>query len=155
MHTCMCPMFTYCRRQICFWLCMHILLHVWRRLLSSSFDKIMYLSWLRSYVILIYYLCLYIRIHTKKNLLFLYSNYSPTTEIGSPPCCRNTENPERKWFSSICRRIWTSHCNWRYTMVLQIEKPCNIIWNKDRNNILGVSLFLQRRDFRLFWSYCT
>ena len=39
-------------------------------------------------------------------------------------------------------------------MVLQIEKPCNIIWNKDRNNILGVSLFLHRQDFRLFWSYC-
>ena len=38
--------------------------------MSSSFDKIMYLSWLRSYVILIYYLCLYIRIHTKKTFFF-------------------------------------------------------------------------------------
>ena len=112
-----------------------------------------YLSWLRSYIIPTYLLsmpiCVLEYIHKKKKSFFPDSNYSPT-EIGSPPCCRNTENPERKWFSSICRRIWTSHCNWRYTMVLQIEKPCNIIWNKDRNNILGVSLFLHR----LFWSYC-
>ena len=123
---CMCPMFTYCQRQICFWLCMHILLRVWRRLLSSSFDKIMYLSWLRSYVILIYYLCLYIKIHTKK---ISDSNYSPT-EIGSP-CCRNTENPERKWFSSICRRMYMYFSLQLMTYcVLRMEKQCYIISNK-------------------------
>ena len=152
-------MLTYCRRQICFWLCnAYIVACVTSSVVVFFWQDYVhrYLSWLRSYIIPTYLLsmpiCVLEYIHKKKSF-FPDSNYSPT-EIGSPPCCRNTENPERKWFSSICRRIWTSHCNWRYTMVLQIEKPCNIIWNKDRNNILGVSLFLHRQDFRLFWSYC-